>query len=87
MYTASIGAPVPMAASGVVKNTSGALLGFLCTTSGNIQLYDGLSTAGTQMLPGTLTVTAGSYVPIPVGFGTGLYATLGGSAQGTFVIG
>jgi len=75
------GAPKYLSASGVVNNKPGALIGFLCITSssGTISLFDNATTnSGTNFLP-TMSVTAGTYYPIPAAYTNGLYAILGGT--------
>lgn len=74
--------PKVMTTSGAVVGGRGGLLGgFLCTTSGTLQLRDG-DASGTVIVP-SVAVSAGVYYPMPFGFSTGLYAELTG-AQGTF---
>jgi hypothetical protein len=75
--------PVRLTISGQVKSGAGTLGGFLCTTTGTVTLYDGTDATGTAMVS-SFPVTAGVFHPAPFSFGTGLYATLGGGAAGTF---
>lgn len=72
-------------ASGNLFGSSGVLLGFLCTVSGTLNLYDGVDASGTPVVV-ALPVTAGQYTPIPARFLTkGFYALT--TAAGTFFVG
>lgn len=80
-----------MTASGLVGNGSmpqGKLLGFIVNsgTTVTVALNDGTTAGSNSILPVT-TPSAGVFTPMPVAFGTGLYATLGGTSPVvTFVI-
>ena len=65
----------------------GALLGFFVatTSAGTIVLYDGQSASGTQ-ITGTITPAAGQYYIFPVAYRNGLYATIGGTIDVTFIV-
>jgi len=64
---------------------SGTLLGFLCTVTGTLNLYDGADNTGNPVVV-ALPVTAGQYTPIPARFLTkGFYALT--TAAGTFFVG
>ena len=96
------GAPKRITASGVVAGGAlmtnlanplgdgaleGAVLGVLTatTTSGTLTLYDGQSASGTQVT-GVITPAAGSYTPLNFTFRNGLFCTVGGTIDCTFII-
>lgn len=76
-------------ASTLIKTGSGFVKGFIVNsnTSGTLKLWDNTSAAGTVII-NTYTFPAGSSVvsfPDVVAFNTGLYATVGGTADVTLV--
>lgn len=73
------------AASVQVKAGAGALLGFMCnsSTAGTAKLWDALTATGTVII-NTMALTAGTFYPVPCRFSTGLFFTLGGTADVTF---
>lgn len=76
-------------ASVLVKTGSGTVYGFIINshTSGTLKLWDAV-TATTPVLMNTYTFTAGSGVvtfPTASNFYTGLYATVGGTADITIL--
>lgn len=76
-------------ASGLIKTGSGMVKGFIINshTSGTLKLWDAV-TATTPVLMNTYTFTAGSGVvsfPDSIAFTTGLFATIGGTADVTIV--
>lgn len=80
---------VPFAANGtgVINGAQGiALGGFLCTASGTLKLTK--DTGGGATIVDTLAVTAGAFIPIPLTLGPGfsVFATLAGNAAGTFFV-
>lgn len=76
-----------MTASGIVCGSRGRLAGFYVasTSSGTITLYDNTSAAAPQ-ISGTITPAAGLFHPYPVDFQTGLYATISGTIDVTFLL-
>lgn len=78
------GTPVNLTASGVVCSTAGNLIGFYVnsTSSGTIVIRDGASGSST-VVSGTITPAVGFH-RFPAGFGSGCYATLGGTINVTF---
>ena len=74
--------PVPMSASGPVSAMAVNLGGFLCSTSGTLQLRH--TNVGGAIAVASFPVTAGVWHAIPLAFGSGAYAELGGGATGTF---
>jgi hypothetical protein len=75
-----------LTATANVKASQGALLGFYVnsTTSGTIQFYDDAATDTTAPITGVITPAIGWH-NLPVGFGSGLYAVVGGTANITIV--
>ena len=81
----AFGLPAYENASATINPEAGVLFGFLCSTSssGTIDLYDGLDTSGTHFVQG-FTVTAGQFTPIPCAYKKGLYAGMA-NCTGTFI--
>jgi hypothetical protein len=78
-----------ISASALVKTGAGALHGFIVNshTNGTLKLWDNTSAASTVLL-NTITFASGpQFVPLPMGvsFNTGLYATIGGTADITIL--
>lgn len=78
-----------LTASALIKTGSGEVAGFIVNSnsSGTLKLWDAL-TATTPVLMNTYTFPAGSSVvsfPAPINFVTGLFATIGGTADITIV--
>ena len=73
-----------ISASALIKTGAGRLKGFMVNshTSGTLKLWDNTS-AATTILLNTITFNAGPaiFVLPDVEFGTGLYATVGGTAD------
>lgn len=71
-----------LSASGVVSSLPGNLIGVFCasSSSGTLKLWDNTS-AGAPILVNTFSLVGGSWYPIPIRFKTGLYATIGGTAD------
>lgn len=84
MNESNFGSTTNLTASGSVNPTSGRMLGFYVnsTTSGTIVLRDG-GASGTVMT-GTITPAVGWH-PLPITYGTDLYATIGGTLNVTIV--
>lgn len=76
--------PKPMSASGVVFTGAKAIAGFLCTTSGTVQVRE--TSASGAIIVNAMAATAGVWHPMPFAFGNGAYAELAGGAVGTFGI-
>lgn len=86
MIAQEVYTPRLFAASGAIFGANGgALGGFLCSTSGTLQIRNG-PTAGDAVIIASFPVTAGVWHPIPLAFPSGAYAELGGGATGTFGI-
>ena len=77
-----------ISASGLVKTGSGKVVGVIINShsSGTLQLWDAV-TATTPVLVNTMTFAAGErFVPLfDAAFSTGLFATIGGTADITIV--
>lgn len=78
-----------LSASALIKTGAGVVSGFIINshTSGTLKLWDA-ETAHPPVLMNTYTFTAGSGVvnfPDDISFNTGLYATIGGTADITLV--
>lgn len=72
-----------MSASALVKTGYGRLRGVFCSSStgGTLTLYDDLVGA-TPLIANTFSLTAATYYNMAdVAYGTGLYATIGGTAE------
>lgn len=78
-----------LTASALIKTGFGKVAGFTVNsnTSGTLKLWDNTS-AATTVITNTYTFAAGSQVvrfPEPICFNTGLYATIGGTADVTII--
>lgn len=78
-----------LSASALIKTGSGTVAGFVVNSnsSGTLKLWDSLTATGTVII-NTYTFPTGSSVvefPAPVDFYTGLYATIGGTADITII--
>jgi hypothetical protein len=76
-------------ASAAIKSGNGLIYGFVVNshTSGTVKLWDSTAASGTVIL-NTYTFPSGSQVVSfaePIAFVTGLYATIGGTADITFI--
>lgn len=75
-----------LSASALIKTGAGVVSGFIVNshTSGTLKLWDNTS-AATTVLVNTITFAAGSGIVVNLGsdieFSTGLYATIGGTAD------
>lgn len=79
------GASKIVSASVNVKADQGVAIGVLChsSTAGTLIAYDSATTTTTLPLTGTIALVAGTYYPLPVGFGAGLYVVIGGTTSST----
>lgn len=78
-----------LSASAAIKSAPGTLFGIVVNshTNGTLKLWDNTAGSGTVLL-NTITFAAGpNFVSFPVGisFNTGLYATIGGTADITIL--
>lgn len=78
---------IRLAASGVVKADAGALVGFyMASGTPTLKLYDNPSAAsGTIILNTSAALTAATWYWLPAQFTKGLYATLTGAGDITFI--
>lgn len=77
---------VRLTSTGSVRTGEGQVGGFIVASgTPTIALYDGTSTAGALLLNTMQTVVATPY-PFPVGYRTGLFAVITGTADVTFFI-
>lgn len=72
-----------MAASGAIVGAGGAILQFLCTTAGTLQITEGTIAGGADIVS-QISVVAGTPYPLGMLCPLGAYAVLGGGAVGTF---
>lgn len=77
---------VNFTSSQVVKASKGWLSGIFVnsSTSGTLKLYDNATAASGTVICNTFTPALG-YNPLPVHFQNGLYATVGGTLDCTFI--
>jgi hypothetical protein len=82
-----IGSYIRRTASGNVKNTSGALLGFYVasTTTGTIQFYDDAATGTATPISGVITPAVG-WNTLPIAYAAGLNAVIGGTALDVTIV-
>lgn len=78
-----------LTASALIKTGFGKVAGFIVNshTSGTLKLWDNTS-AATPVITNTYTFASGSQTvvfPEPISFNTGLYATIGGTADITII--
>lgn len=71
-----------LSASVQVLNGPGRVLGVLCasSSSGTLKVWDSLSAAN-DILVNTMSLTAGTFYPMPAYCKTGLFCTIGGTAD------
>jgi hypothetical protein len=73
-----------LTASGLIKNGSGLLGGFIVASgSGSVTLYDNTTGAGTLIL-NTMVIADATPYPLPVLFTVGCYAVISGTVDITF---
>lgn len=78
-----------LSASALIRTGSGLVHGIIVNshTSGTLKLWDNTTATGTVIM-NTYTFPSGSQVimfPVPIEFYTGLYATIGGTADITIL--
>ena len=80
-----IGVPKNVSSSGAVTGVPTDLLGVFCNSSasGTLKIYDGTGTSG-AVVCNTFSVFGGQWYPLPFKFATGVYVTVGGTADVTF---
>lgn len=83
----NVGTYKAVSATGNIKNSSGALLGFFVSSSTalTVTLYDDAATGTTTPILATFTPATIGWFDLPASFVSGLYAVLGGTGTVTFV--
>ena len=63
------------------------IFGILCSTNtnGKVTLYDDPATGTSTPITGAITLTASTYIPLPISTTKGLYAVLTGTTNITIV--
>lgn len=63
------------------------LLGVFCSssTAGTLTVYDDAATGTSTKAVDTVSLTAGTWYPLPIGMSKGIYVVLGGTASVTVV--
>ncbi len=76
-----------LTATGNVAPISKKMLGIFCSasSSGTVTLYDSATTTTTTKVIDTVTLTAGTFYPIPVAFASGIYAVVSGTLSATII--
>jgi hypothetical protein len=72
-----------LSASGLVKTGPGVILGIFVNSmsSGTVKVWDNTSAANPYMLNTITLATTDRYIPIGMKFTTGLFVTIGGTAD------
>lgn len=81
------GVPVVLTTTGKIVQGDGRLKGFFVSSSTalTLKIWDNFSAASGNVLLDTTTALAVGWYNLPVSFGTGAYATIGGTGSVTFV--
>jgi hypothetical protein len=76
-----------ISATGNVSPISKKMLGIFvsASSSGTVTIYDSATTTTTTKVIDTVTLTAGTWYPIPVAFASGIYIVVGGTLSATVV--
>lgn len=76
-----------LSASGLVKTGAGVVLGIVINSqsSGTVKLWDNTSAATTTICNTITLATTDRYIPIGAKFTTGLFVTIGGTADVTVI--
>ena len=85
-FASNFGNPNAIGANGTLyaKHSDGAVICFVCTVGGTLDLYDGHDNTGTHFVS-ALPVTGGQTHVIPCAFSNGLYVACSGGAAGTII--
>ena len=86
-YVVEAGNGTNIIASAQIASGIGRLMGIWVSSASatpTIKVWDSLTAAG-GIIANTFTPAAGTYYPIPVRFGTGLYVTISGTIDCTVV--
>ena len=75
-----------ISSSAQISPIEGRLIGVFCASSASatLKLWDSTAASG-SILVNTFTLYSGTWYPIPAKFGTGLYATITGTADITVI--
>jgi hypothetical protein len=70
-----------------VSTQGSTILGVLVatTTAGTLQFYDSATGTTTTPMTGVLTLSAGTFLPLYMSAGTGIYVVVGGTINATVV--
>jgi hypothetical protein len=82
-----VGGYKQITATGNVSPIGCKLLGILVSSStvGTVTIYDSATTTTTTKVVDTVTLTAGTWLPMPIGFASGVYIVVGGTLSATVV--
>jgi hypothetical protein len=82
-----VGGYKQITATGNVSPIGCKLLGILvsASSSGTVTIYDSATTTTSTKVVDTITLTAGTWLPMPIGFASGVYIVVGGTLSATVV--
>lgn len=82
-----VGGYKQITATGNVSPIGCKLLGIFVSSStvGTVTIYDSATTTTTTKVVDTVTLTAGTWLPMPIGFASGVYIVVGGTLSATVV--
>jgi hypothetical protein len=82
-----VGGYKQITATGNVSPIGCKLLGILvsASSSGTVTIYDSATTTTATKVVDTVTLTAGTWLPMPIGFASGVYIVVGGTLSATVV--
>jgi hypothetical protein len=82
-----VGGYKQITATGNVSPIGCKLLGILvsASSSGTVTIYDSATTTTSTKVVDTVTLTAGTWLPMPIGFASGVYIVVGGTLSATVV--
>ena len=82
-----VGGYKQITATGNVSPIGAKLLGILVSgsTVGTVTIYDSATTTTTTKVVDTVTLTAGTWLPMPIAFASGIYIVVGGTLSATVV--
>lgn len=82
-----VGGYKQITATGNVSPIGCKLLGIFVSAStvGTVTIYDSATTTTTTKVIDTVSLTAGTWLPMPIGFASGVYIVVGGTLSATVV--
>ena len=82
-----VGGYKQISATGNVSPIGCKLLGIFVSSStvGTVTIYDSATTTTTTKVVDTVSLTAGTWLPMPIGFASGVYIVVGGTLSATVV--